>query len=179
MPWCPKCGTEHREGFSHCADCQAALVDTPPKAKDQDLQYARIEEVLLTVAADEMEFTRIESLMAEAGIPVLKKHRGSGEYLELYMGQSPYGIEVYVPSDAHERAQALLSGDESVDEASAPVDIPTVLEPNEEQELQYYLNAVNQDMYRRKKVIATVILFGMASGILWSVFSILKELFKQ
>ncbi len=30
MPWCPNCKTEYREGFTHCADCGAALVQTLP-----------------------------------------------------------------------------------------------------------------------------------------------------
>lgn len=27
MPWCPKCKTEYREGFSVCADCGSQLVE--------------------------------------------------------------------------------------------------------------------------------------------------------
>ena len=27
MPWCPKCKSEYREGFTVCADCGGALVD--------------------------------------------------------------------------------------------------------------------------------------------------------
>ena len=33
MAWCPQCGTEYREGFDHCSDCGAALVDAPPAAE--------------------------------------------------------------------------------------------------------------------------------------------------
>lgn len=35
MPWCPKCKSEYREGFSICADCGSELVD--------DEQFARLE----------------------------------------------------------------------------------------------------------------------------------------
>lgn len=35
MPWCPKCRSEYREGFSICADCGSQLVD--------DEQFARLE----------------------------------------------------------------------------------------------------------------------------------------
>lgn len=29
MRYCPKCGTEYRDGFEKCGDCNEALVDTP------------------------------------------------------------------------------------------------------------------------------------------------------
>lgn len=35
MPWCPKCKSEYREGFSICADCGSELVDQE--------QFARLE----------------------------------------------------------------------------------------------------------------------------------------
>ena len=31
MPWCPKCKTEYREGFTVCADCGSELVDEEPE----------------------------------------------------------------------------------------------------------------------------------------------------
>ncbi len=30
MPWCPKCKTEYREGFTVCADCGSELVKEQP-----------------------------------------------------------------------------------------------------------------------------------------------------
>lgn len=30
MPWCPKCKSEYREGFTVCTDCGAELVDEEP-----------------------------------------------------------------------------------------------------------------------------------------------------
>ena len=31
MPWCPKCKSEYREGFTVCADCGTELVAEEPK----------------------------------------------------------------------------------------------------------------------------------------------------
>lgn len=192
MPWCPECGTEYRAGFSVCKDCHISLTETPPEEKIELSNTAQVRETLLTIVRDEMEFTRIESLMAEAKIPVLKKHHGSGEYLEIYMGATPYGIEVYVPYEAYSRAKALLSGDESVLEGIGeisgqepvmpdPEDIDSggreVLDAHEEQELQRYMSAVNLDMNQKKKAIAMMMLLSMGAGVIWTVYSLVKELF--
>lgn len=172
MPWCPECGTEYRKGFTVCKDCRVPLTDSRPENKKDFPDPEMVRETLLTIVPDELEFTRIESLMAEAGIPVLKKHHGSGEYLELYMGGTPYGIEIYVPHGAYSRAKALLSGDESV-----LGDGGVILDAHEEQELHRYMNAVNQDIYLKKKAVATMILLSMGAGVVWTVYSIVKELF--
>lgn len=185
MPWCPECGTEYREGFTVCADCHIPLADMPPEKKAAAADPAKNRETLLTVVRDEVEFTRVESLMAEAGIPVLKKHRGSGGYLEIYMGATPYGLEIYVPYEALPRAKALLSGDESLPEGTVGAaeadgsaeEEPVILDAEAERELGRYMNAVNADMLQRKKAIATMMLWSMGAGIIWTVYSILKELF--
>ncbi len=189
MPWCPVCGCEYREGFLECKDCQVSLTDSPPVHKNEFLDPEQVQETLLTIVRDEVEFTRIESLMAEAKIPVLKKHHGSGGYLEIYMGATPYGIEVYVPYEAHSRAKALLAGDESVlegldgEEESAPGGNPEetnggdpfMLDAHEERELHQYMDAVNADLYRKKQAIATMMLLSMGAGVIWTIYSILKE----
>lgn len=39
MPWCPKCKTEYREGFTVCADCGSELVaEEPGDSSDEKLQ---------------------------------------------------------------------------------------------------------------------------------------------
>ncbi len=182
MPWCPQCGEEYRPGFARCRTCDAELTAQPPA--DEPLPAAEsVRETLLTVVPDEVAFAQVESLLGVAGIPVLKKHRGSGEYLELYMGASPYGIEVYVPHSALEAAKAILSGDWSPG-GEAPEGEPpftpapvTVLEPEEDRELHRYLMAVNDDMQRRRKVIAVTILLSVAGGVLLSLVNVLSELF--
>ncbi len=44
MPWCPKCKSEYREGFSKCADCGSALVDDAQFAGMEEEEQARLEE---------------------------------------------------------------------------------------------------------------------------------------
>lgn len=40
MPWCPKCKSEYREGFTVCADCGGELVDEEAFAKLEEEQAA-------------------------------------------------------------------------------------------------------------------------------------------
>lgn len=35
MPWCPKCGTEYRDGFKKCTDCNVELTNQNPKTKNK------------------------------------------------------------------------------------------------------------------------------------------------
>lgn len=37
MPFCPKCRTEYREGYSVCADCGSGLVPGLPEGEDEEL----------------------------------------------------------------------------------------------------------------------------------------------
>jgi hypothetical protein len=36
MPWCPKCKSEYREGFTVCADCKVPLVEEEPVDDPED-----------------------------------------------------------------------------------------------------------------------------------------------
>ena len=41
MPWCQKCGSEYRDGFTECASCGVKLVD---KLTDEQKKQAEMEE---------------------------------------------------------------------------------------------------------------------------------------
>ncbi|MEA4848777.1 MAG: hypothetical protein VB106_16220 [Clostridiaceae bacterium] len=61
--------------------------------------------------ANEQEAVLVESVLDIEKIPVLKKHREAGSYLEIYMGMSRYGIDIYVPENALELAKGLLESE--------------------------------------------------------------------
>ena len=52
MPWCPKCKSEYREGFTVCADCGSTLVD--------EAQFNELKKAQETVALSEYRFQEAE-----------------------------------------------------------------------------------------------------------------------
>ena len=73
MPWCPKCKSEYREGFTICSDCGSRLVDEEPE-----------EEILMEAQAEvEEEFVEIVSEdVSEEGSDDAAEENGSSEKKE-------------------------------------------------------------------------------------------------
>lgn len=71
--FCPECGGEYREGFTHCADCDVDLVaELPADPTDLDsLRSLTLVTVLETGDPGELAFA--ESVLRGAGIPYAKR----------------------------------------------------------------------------------------------------------
>lgn len=67
--------------------------------------------VFVRNAANEQEAAMVESILGTEGIPVQLKHREAGSYMEIYMGMSRYGIDIFVPEAAEELAKGLLDSE--------------------------------------------------------------------
>lgn len=94
MPWCPKCRSEYREGFSICADCGSKLVD--------DEEFARLEAeqsaVKRAVCGTEGEetFEAVENESGQAGMAedppgqdiMSGKNHGLSQYSSMYRDNS-------------------------------------------------------------------------------------------
>ncbi len=65
------------------------------------------EEFLLNVPGD-IEARIIESKLKLYGIPVMRKYRGSSAYVNLYTGNTVFGIDLYVPSRALDIAKNII-----------------------------------------------------------------------
>ena len=65
------------------------------------------EEFLINVA-DDIEARIIESKLKLHGIPVLRKYRGASAYINLYTGNTMFGIDLYVPSRALDTAKDII-----------------------------------------------------------------------
>src|SRR5690554_154322 len=102
MPWCPKCKLEYREGFKRCSDCDIELVKELEQEEDQVQEYDS--EELLTTVYDDFMATIIEAKLKDRGIPVLKRYKGPGGFLNIFMGASNLGVDLYVPGKLLEQA---------------------------------------------------------------------------
>jgi hypothetical protein len=64
--FCPACGSEYRDGFVRCADCDVDLVANLPSAPGDDRSKIELVEVFET--GDPIVMSVVESLLQETGI---------------------------------------------------------------------------------------------------------------
>ncbi|HWR62553.1 MAG TPA: hypothetical protein VN580_13120 [Clostridia bacterium] len=67
--------------------------------------------VFVKNVADDQEAVLVESVLGTENIPVQRKYKEDGNYLEVYMGMSKYGIDLFVPEQALELAKGLLDSE--------------------------------------------------------------------
>ena len=85
--------------------------------------------VYLCTAKDTFEADLLESKLRSEGIPSIKKAKGAGNFLEIFMGSnSAYPIDIFVPAETLEDAKNIivavpLVGDELPDE---PIDFDSL-----------------------------------------------------
>lgn len=114
MAWCPKCGSEYREGIETCPECGVPLEGTPPAREPERLPLLS-EPVLLLTCTNERQLGTARDILEQAGIPCLSRDPGSGEYLRIVFGASMFGTELYVGRSDAARARAALAGLEDED----------------------------------------------------------------
>ena len=67
--YCPECGSEYREGFTTCADCEVPLTETPPSEPvHPDMRFVTVFE-----GSDPAALALAESLLLEEKIPYFKR----------------------------------------------------------------------------------------------------------
>ncbi len=107
MPWCPKCKTEYESGYTVCSDCGSELVKELPEEKPVEYDT----QALLTTVNNDMQANLIESLLVAYKIPVYKRYKESGAYMEVYMGMARFGVDIFVPSKLKQQALEILSSE--------------------------------------------------------------------
>lgn len=129
MPWCPNCKEEYRDGFVNCAVCGAKLVNKPPQKKTEQVVIdvkAPIDPCLLLSVSDKIQGGLVTGLLEDAGIPFFIKDKESGGFMNVYMGFSVYGANIYVDKSNYDRAKELIDSsmnpDTDVEQDNEPLD---------------------------------------------------------
>jgi hypothetical protein len=95
--------------------------------------------------ADEQEAALVESILGVEGIPIRRNYKGEGRFLEIYMGSSSLGIDLYVPEETLELAKGLLE--------SEVIDMP------EETGREANLKAEEKYQFKRRSIVWIILLY--------------------
>jgi threonine dehydrogenase-like Zn-dependent dehydrogenase len=122
--WCPKCGSEYREGIDVCADCGAALVAEPPPARTKHREvtgpFPPDDDLVELTTINAFEAEVVAAQLRGAGIPTLVFGVGTAGLLSAV--QLAEGSRVMVRRtdlDAAETVVAALFGGDPV---NVPID---------------------------------------------------------
>ena len=118
MPWCPKCGSEYRDGFTECASCGVKLVD---KLTDEQKKQAEMEErrdmvlpegmsrpVAVFTAKNRLEAESIEDMLRDNDIPVFDRPAAFRQIQSYSGADTRFGVELVVDASQTARARQLI-----------------------------------------------------------------------
>ncbi|WP_066505311.1 hypothetical protein [Abyssisolibacter fermentans] len=155
MPWCPICKAEYREEVKVCSDCNAELVN---KLEEENYD----EEAFLISVSGDIEANAVEALLRAYEIPIFRRYREAGGYLEIYMGMSTAGVDLFVPSRCLEDAKEIIKNE-------------TEKKIVENDDLSSF-----EEAYQKKRRIRTwIILTFFMPGIIWIIFIVIFNLIKM
>lgn len=126
-------------------------------------------EAYLTSVSNGLEAEVVEGLLRSNGIPVLKKFREAGGYLEIYMGGSNFGVDLYVPSKLLETAKGIISSRPDMAEES---EVLTTFEKDQEEEF----DKLAESNMKKRRIINWIIVLILFPGLLIIAFQALNAL---
>lgn len=113
---CPKCRMEYQDWATECSDCHVPLISGDEQREGYGAEIAAMHPVKLVSVSSGIQAELVAGLLEELGIPVLQKNPGSGGYMQVCMGFSVYGTEIYVDEADYERAKEVLCELEELEE---------------------------------------------------------------
>ena len=108
-----------------------------------DAEMNKDGEAFLMHAVNELHADAVESLLRSYDIPLLKKRRETGSYLQITTGINIYGVSLEVPAKLHKAATALVK---------------TRKRGKEEQDAEM---EQEEDAFRKKRLIRIWIIIGI------------------
>lgn len=115
---CPECGSEYREGFTRCSDCDVALVQAAPEeGGEPDVEIVKVFE-----ATNAAVLPLVESVLFDANIEFMTKSEGLQDVFALgRLGMGSNNLigpaTIWVRKDDEAEARGLI---DMLDEPVAP-----------------------------------------------------------
>ncbi len=150
--YCPNCKKEYETGITVCPDCNKDLKTLLP---EEDEVYST-DPVKVTSAANDIDAGLIMNLLINNNIPCFKKDNGAGGYMNVYMGYSVYGEDIYVDRRDYEAALELINSlkPDKVSMDTESVDMDTIDEKSIDQE--EYQDEYKIPFYKNPRIIARI-----------------------
>lgn len=154
--YCPNCKTEYKKGIIKCKDCGETLVE---KLEVELEELTAMNAVKIVSVDNTVNANLVLNLLRNNEIPCYAKDNGIGSYMNIYMGYSIFGKEIYVDKSDYEHA----------------IEVLKVIEPKEEDTITNNDNNLEEEKFniislqntvRRKSLTAKIILFINAACIL-------------
>lgn len=108
-------------------------------------------QVFLITASDRIEADILESKLSVAQIPVYKKYRGPGAYLNIVLGNTSMGVDLFIPEERLEEAKGILESTSDVSDEEILAD-PSFNDESIKKENDEILNSLNNKV----KIITAV-----------------------
>ena len=108
MPWCPRCTTEYRDGFTVCTDCGAQLVDKLPETREYPDTGRPAKPVRLMHCASTFDADATLALLRSFDIPCFSQPDMGAE--KAYTGFSMTGETIYVEQAQLGNAREIVRG---------------------------------------------------------------------
>ncbi len=123
-------------------------------------------EVYLVSAANSIEAEVMEALLTSNQIPVLKKYKEAGAYLEIYMGLTNFGVDLYVPSEQIVRAKELINSNFGV-----------VTETEQKNFDKENITEIDDKYNKKRRIFTWIMLLIFIPGLLGGIIAILYTLY--
>ncbi|MGN6714963.1 putative signal transducing protein [Anaerocolumna jejuensis] len=159
--YCPNCKKEYEAGITVCPDCKKDL--TAQRPEDDRVDSAASDPVKVTSAANDIDAGLIMNLLINNNIPCFKKDIGAGGYMNVYMGYSVYGEDIYVDRKDYEAALDLIGSLEPDKESVENESIDKEAMDAEEDQAEYKL-----PFYKNPRVVARIIVVIIGLGMIFS-----------
>jgi hypothetical protein len=160
---CPKCKQEYRTGYDICPDCKEPLLE---QVTIDIEKIEAMDPVKLTSVATEVEAQVLMNLLLHNQISCFKKSKGMGGYMNLYMGYSVYGEDIFVDKADYSLAMEILDSLSDNEDYVIESEYEKEIEQESEQETEQGNGSI--PFYRKPQIVARIILVLMVGSVILS-----------